>query len=258
MKQHFEFIDTGERDGQFNMDFDLHRAGEVDAGRAAPMLRVYNWTPWCISLGRFQNKEEIDSTRADAAGYDIVRRPTGGRAILHADELTYCIVMPSEGRGIMEVYRYISEALTAGLRLLVPEIEIARTQPNFQKLYKEAGSIPCFSSSARYEIEFGGKKLVGSAQRRIGGAVLQHGSILIGEAHLGLADLLDVEEDVREQLRHDMRTHTTTLKEILGHTVHRDDVRDAIKEGFQRAWGIEISISPDNAYISGTKSEQST
>jgi lipoyl(octanoyl) transferase len=257
MKQRFEFIDTGERDGQFNMDFDLHRAEEVNAGRARPMLRVYNWNPWCVSLGRFQKIEEIDHARVQAAGYDIVRRPTGGRAILHAEELTYCLVMPSGGRGIMEVYRYISEALTAGLRLLVPEIGIARTQADFQKLYREPGSIPCFSSSARYEIEFSGRKLVGSAQRRIGSAVLQHGSILIGAAHLGLADLLDVDDNVREQLRHDMRAHTTTLEEILGRPVHRDEVRDAIKEGFQSAWEIDVSISPENAYISPTESEQS-
>jgi lipoate-protein ligase A len=241
-----EFVDTGERTGAFNMDFDLRRAELVDEGHAEPMLRVYNWKPWCISLGRHQDISEIDASRTAAAGYEIVRRPTGGRAILHAEELTYSVIMPSEDRGIMEVYRQISEALTAGLQLLVPEIDIAKTQPNFQKLYREAGSIPCFSSSARYEIEFDGRKLVGSAQRRIGGTVLQHGSILIGEAHLALADFLAVDEDVREQLRHDMRAHTVTLQDILGRPVHRNEVRDALIAGFSRAWGIEVSISSEN------------
>lgn len=240
MLERMEFVDTGENTGAFNMDFDVRRAEAVDAGTAGAMLRVYNWKPWCISLGRHQDIAEIDEAATAAAGYGIVRRPTGGRAILHAEELTYSVVMPSEERGIMEVYRLISEALTAGLQILVPEIDIARAQPNFQKLYREPGSIPCFSSSARYEIEYGGKKLVGSAQRRIGSAVLQHGSILIGEAHLALADFLAVEGDVREQLRHDMRAHTITLQEILGRPVHRDEVRDAIIEGFRRAWGVEI------------------
>lgn len=250
------FVDTCEQTGQFNMDFDVHRAEQVDAGEAPPMLRVYNWKPWCISLGRYQKIEEIDEAATAAAGYGIVRRPTGGRAILHAEELTYSVVMPSQDRGIMEVYRLISEALTAGLQQLVPEIDIAKSQPNFQKLYKEAGSIPCFSSSARYEIEFGGKKLVGSAQRRIGGAVLQHGSILIGEAHLALADCLAVSEEVREQLRQDMRAHTTTLQAILGRPVHRNEVRDALIEGFRRAWGVRISISSENEYISATESRE--
>jgi lipoyl(octanoyl) transferase len=240
MPVRMEFVDTGENTGAFNMDFDLRRAEMVDAGAAGPMLRVYNWTPWCISLGRHQQITEIDAKATENAGYDIVRRPTGGRAILHAEELTYSVVMPSEDRGIMEVYRLISEALTAGLQRLVPEIDIARAQPNFQKLYREAGSIPCFSSSARYEIEYGGKKLVGSAQRRIGSAVLQHGSILIGEAHLALADFLAVDAEVREQLRHDMRAHTITLQEILGRPVHRNEVRDALCEGFRLAWEVEF------------------
>ncbi|MFZ1728616.1 MAG: lipoate--protein ligase family protein [Bacteroidota bacterium] len=254
MLETLEFVDTGEQSGAFNMDFDLRRAELVDAREAAPMLRVYDWKPWCISLGRHQKIEEIDQERTAAAGYEIVRRPTGGRAILHAEELTYSVVMPSEDRGIMEVYRQISEALTAGLQLLVPEIDIAKAQPNFQKLYREAGSIPCFSSSARYEIEFGGKKLVGSAQRRIGSTVLQHGSILIGEAHLALADFLAVSEDVREQLRQDMRSHTVTLEAILGRPVHRNEVRDALIKGFRYSWGVNVSISNEYEYISNPES----
>lgn len=242
MIRRMEFIDTGEHTGAFNMDFDVRRAEDVDAGVAGPMLRVYHWKPWCISLGRHQDVAEIDAAATAAAGYDIVRRPTGGRAILHAEELTYSVVMPSEDRGIMEVYRLISEALTAGLQLLVPDIDIAKSQPNFQKLYKEAGSIPCFSSSARYEIEFGGRKLVGSAQRRIGSAVLQHGSILIGDAHLSLADYLAVDDTVREQLRHDMRAHTVTLQEILGRSVRREEVREALIEGFRRSWEVSFQM----------------
>lgn len=245
----FTFADTGEHTGVWNMDFDMRHAEQLDAGLAGPLLRVYRWKPWCISLGRHQRIEEIDRSRTDAAGYDIVRRPTGGRAILHAEELTYCVVMPSEGRGVMEVYRQISEALTAGLKILVPEIDIARSQPNFQRLYKEPGSIPCFSSSARYEIEFGGKKLVGSAQRRIGSAVLQHGSILIGDAHLALADFLAVDEDVRALLRHDMAEHTITLRHILQRPVSYEEVREAIKAGFERAWDVRFSTLPENDYI---------
>ncbi|MDX9759049.1 MAG: lipoate--protein ligase family protein [Bacteroidota bacterium] len=242
MIRQMEFIDTGEHSGAFNMEFDVRRAEQVDAGKAGPMLRVYHWKPWCISLGRHQEVTEIDTAATGAAGYEIVRRPTGGRAILHAEELTYSVVMPSEDRGIMEVYRLISEALTAGLQLLVPDIDIAKSQPNFQKLYKEAGSIPCFSSSARYEIEFGGRKLVGSAQRRIGSAVLQHGSILIGDAHLSLADFLAVDDAVREQLRHDMRAHTVTLQEILGRPVRREEVREALIEGFRRSWNVTVQM----------------
>ncbi|MDT8325726.1 MAG: hypothetical protein RRA94_16545, partial [Bacteroidota bacterium] len=88
MSTAFEFLDTGAHDGAWNMDYDLHRAEALDAGRAAPMLRVYHWHPWCISLGRHQKDEEIDHARTTADGIGVVRRPTGGRAILHAEELT--------------------------------------------------------------------------------------------------------------------------------------------------------------------------
>ena len=249
MSDRFDFVDTGEHDGAWNMDFDRAHAEALDAGRAAPLLRVYHWQPWCISLGRHQDEAEIDRARCERDGIGIVRRPTGGRAILHAEELTYSVIMPSEGRGIMEVYRLISEALTAGLKLLVPEIDIAKSQPNFQKLYREPGSIPCFSSSARYEIEFGGKKLVGSAQRRIGSAVLQHGSILIGDAHLRLADYLAVDDEVREQLRSDMLGHTITLRDIMQRDVAREEVRDAVRRGFEESWGLRFSTLNENEYI---------
>ena len=231
------------------MRYDVTRAGMLDAGLLPPSVRVYGWDPWCISLGRHQSEDDIDQGRVEAAGYEIVRRPTGGRAILHAEELTYSVIMPSDGRGIMEVYRSISEALTAGLQELVPEIDIARSQPNFRKLYREAGSIPCFSSSARYEIEFAGKKLVGSAQRRIGSAVLQHGSILIGEAHLGLADFLAVDETQRQQLRHDMRAHTITLQDILQRPVSFEEVARTVKKGFEKNWDPDFSILSENEYI---------
>lgn len=251
----FTFIDTGARDGAWNMAFDVAHAEAVDAGRAGALLRVYRWNPWCVSLGRNQAEADVDPARLAAAGYGLVRRPTGGRAILHAEELTYAVIMPSEGRGVMEVYREISEALAAGLRLLAPAVDMARSQPNFQKLYREPGSIPCFSSSARYEIEVDGRKLVGSAQRRIGSAVLQHGSILIGAAHLGLADLLAVDEETRAQLRHDMEAHTLTLQDVLARPVRWEEVRDAVFQGFRDAWGMHFSIMDADEYISGTDSQ---
>ncbi len=253
-----DFIDTGAHTGAFNMDFDVARAAAVDAGTAAPMLRVYRWDPWCISLGRHQSEDDLDHARLAGDGLDWVRRPTGGRAILHAEELTYSVVMPGDGRGVMEVYKYISEALVCGLQKLADAIDIAKAQPDFQKLYKEPGSIPCFSSSARYEIEVEGRKLVGSAQRRIGSAVLQHGSILIGNAHLRLPDYLAVDPDVRTALRHDMDSHTTTLNEVGGRSISYEEVREALRAGFAEAWGADFTDVPANAYIPERKEAMST
>ncbi|MAT39703.1 MAG: ligase [Ectothiorhodospiraceae bacterium] len=245
----FSFLDSGVHTGAWNMDFDVQYANRVDAGQAKPLLRVYQWDPWCISLGRHQKESEIDTARTNQDGIDLVRRPTGGRAILHAEELTYSIIYPSEGKGIMEVYKEISEALSAGLRTFAPEVAMARSQPNFQKLYREPGSIPCFSSSARYEIEFGGKKLVGSAQRRIGGTVLQHGSILIDKAHLGLTKYVVLSDEARAAMHNDLIQQTTTLNEVTGKQIDPKDVATAVRTGFEQAWGITFNDSALSAYV---------
>lgn len=243
----FEFIDSGAHDGDWNMRFDVARAEALAAGTAQPMLRVYRWEPWCISLGRHQAEDDIDGAALLAAGYTMVRRPTGGRAILHAEELTYSVVIPSEGRGVMEVYRLISDALAESLRPLLPGIDMAKAQPDFQRLYKEPGGIPCFSSSARYEIEYGGRKLVGSAQRRFGSAVLQHGSILLGPAHLRLADFLALPAGERELIRRDMERHTVTAADILGREVGYGEVVPLLREGFARAWDLQLRVSGESA-----------
>jgi lipoate-protein ligase A len=141
----------------------------------------------------------------------------------------------------MEVYKLISDALSAGLNKLAAGVQMARTQPDFQKLYKEPGSVPCFSSSARYEIEFNGRKLVGSAQRRIGHTVLQHGSILIGSAHLHLSEYLAMDARRADLLRADLERQTTTLNDILGRTVVYQEVRDVLRQGFEEQWGLRFT-----------------
>lgn len=239
------------------METDLALARAVDAGREEPILRVYRWSPWCISLGKHQSQDEIDLRRCALDGIDVVHRPTGGRAILHAEELTYSVVMPAEDRGVMEVYRNISEALAGGLRFLVPEIAVAKSTPDFPKLYQTPGGIPCFSSSARYEIEYGGRKLVGSAQRRIGQTVLQHGSLLLGDAHLRLADYLNVDDEARAAIRTDLTEHTITLGEILRREVSFDECDAAIKDGFEQAWGVHFVVMHGEAF-SGREREVET
>jgi lipoate-protein ligase A len=115
-------------------------------------------------------------------------------------------------------------------------------------LYKQTAAIPCFASSARHEIQHGGKKLVGSAQRRYASSalpevVLQHGSILVGGEHEHLIDLLAITETQRWAMRTAIRDKTTTLESILGRTVGLDEAADALKLGFEHAWGIHFTLS---------------
>ncbi len=208
-----------------------------------PVLRLYGWKPWAISLGHHQDLDDIDLVRTTAAGIDIVRRPTGGRAILHAEELTYCVVMPAGRRSVLDVYNDISRALVAGLGLFGVDVTLQKSQPDFRAEYRKTASIPCFASSARYEIEAQGKKLVGSAQRRFSGGerdvVLQHGSILCGPAHLTLPDYLRSSDPAAvSEVRRILHDHTVDLARILDRHIDVPLLADAVREGFAREWGI--------------------
>jgi lipoate-protein ligase A len=244
------FEDSGPRAGVFNMERDeaLARCLQGGAGDGAQVLRLYGWAPPAISLGHHQDAGTIDQERLTRDGFALVRRPTGGRAILHQDELTYCVVMLSGRRSILQVYNAISEALVKGLALYGVDVSLQRSQPDLAAVYRDQSSIPCFTSSARNEIEWGGRKLVGSAQRRYAegerDVVLQHGSILCGASHRRLTEYLKIDsEAVRERIEREMREKTVDLAEITGRAVDLERLKSCIVEGFEAAWGIELSRS---------------
>jgi len=245
----WRFVDTRWDTGARNMAYDegLARSflGEAHAtGRPTP--RLFRWRPWAVSLGYNQDAADLDAARCAREGIDVVRRPTGGRAILHAQELTYSVTLPAGRKTILQVYNDIGRALVCGLNLFGVDVALQRSQPDFRSAYRHPSSIPCFTSSARYEIEWRGKKLVGSAQRRFSDgeheAILQHGSILCGPAHRRLADLLSISDPaVLDQLRRDLAEKTVDLSEILAHEADLDALGECIRKGFEREWGVVFS-----------------
>lgn len=169
----------GEATGAWNMAVDEVLLDGVVAG-ATPTLRFYQWTPACLSLGYFQPFDVVNLDACRALGIDIVRRPTGGRAILHDRELTYSVALPasvlgSDG-GVLPSYYRLSLALQEGLRRLGVPATLAPESAPCGSL--EHGPV-CFDRPSAHEILLEGRKLVGSAQMRRTGALLQHGSILI-------------------------------------------------------------------------------
>jgi lipoate-protein ligase A len=255
------FLNTGANTGVFNMRFDetlarrlQHAAtavgpeGSTDErpdGFPRPTLRLFRWNPWAISVGYNQDTGELDREACAREQIDVVRRPTGGRAILHAEELTYSVVMITGRTSILQVYNDISRALVRGLRIFGVDASLQRSQPNFVESYRQPTSIPCFTSSARYEIEWGGRKLVGSAQRRFSDGerdvVLQHGSILIGPAHRRLSEFLTVRDGpTLDVIRKDLRERTVDLSEILGGPVDVELLGECLRAGFEQEWGIEF------------------
>ncbi len=245
MTSPWRFIHTGPNSGEYNMRFDRMMAEHLLAGIGVPTLRLYEWNPWAISIGYNQNVAEINVEKCAQRSIDIVRRPTGGRAILHAQELTYSVVMYSGRKSVLEIYSQISMALLRALQLLGVDASLERSRAGFEGRSRSVSAIPCFASSARYEIEWKGRKLVGSAQRRYGGdrnVVLQHGSILCGSGHCQLIEHLVLgDQRDEEHLERELRDKTTDLEEILGDTPRLKELPGCIKRGFEIEWGITFS-----------------
>jgi lipoate-protein ligase A len=154
-----------------------------------PILRIYRWDPPAVSLGFHQKLADFDAATCAARGWDLVRRPTGGRAILHCDEITYAVVAPSPspifGSTLNEAYAAINRALLLFLQRLGIRPDVSGGES-----LAEARGLVCFRSAGRHEILIKGRKIVGSAQRRTADAFLQHGSILTGPGHAGLVEVL--------------------------------------------------------------------
>jgi lipoate-protein ligase A len=249
----WRFLNTGLQDGHFNMALDEQLVEQLLGGTGCPTVRVYGWRPHAVSLGFHQRENEIDLAICGEGGIDVVRRPTGGRAILHAHELTYSVVTWAGGRSVLEIYRHISNALLQSLRFLgIPAAESA-SGGGAAIHNRGEKAILCFASTSKYEIQVGGKKVVGSAQRRYASddrsgehVVLQHGSILLGPEHRRLAELISAEKPrTREILRHLLESKTTEVETVLNRPVTFEETADAVKKGFEHAWGISFDADAD-------------
>jgi len=210
-------------------------------GRSLPTLRFFAWEPPCLSIGYNQAADEVDITRCQQAGVDLIRRPTGGRAILHTDELTYSIVAPQgEPRvagGVVESYRRLSAGLVRGLRLL--GVDVAQAEAGHGQ--DADVSAACFDAPSAYEVTAGGKKLVGSAQVRRRGAVLQHGSLpLQGDITRICYYLVVPSEERRQELRQELRARATLLELVLGRVVPFAQVVEALLKGFSEALNLRL------------------
>ena len=215
----------------------------VRCGDSGPVLRLYAWAPPCLSLGYGQKWTEADPVRLAERGWGLVRRPTGGRAILHTDELTYSITLP-EGHplaqgDILDSYRRISQALLAGLQSLGLETQAERRA---ERRVQPAGPV-CFETPSHYEVTTpDGRKVIGSAQTRRRGGVLQHGTIPL-HGDLGrICDALAFDDEMtRQRAREAVHRRAATLAEALGGQVlDWQTAADAIVRGFETAFELEF------------------
>ena len=229
-----------------NMAVDEAILDAVAAGQAPPTLRFYAWDPPCLSLGHAQSSEVLDEAGLAAERWDRVRRPTGGRALLHVDELTYSIAAPDSvpglAGGVLPSYQVLSRGLLAGLEQLglhpdAPALTVVGQSDRLNPV--------CFEVPSAYEITVRGKKLVGSAQLRRRGAILQHGSLpLTGDITRVVRGLRYPDDNARRQAADRLRHHATTLEEQVGRLVSFDEAAQALIAGFADALAWSISPAP--------------
>lgn len=199
----------GAHDAAENMRRDAALLAAAE-NRAAPVLRLFGFTPPGITIGVHQRPaDELDLERCAADGIGWARRPTGGRAILHVQEWTYALAAPiddPEWGGSQEIsYHRVSRLVVASLVRLGVPAELADSRGREPRALgprnPDGAAAPCFASTARHEIVLAGRKLVGSAQRRTARGILQQGSLLLGPGHLRLPDYLRIAEGERERAR---------------------------------------------------------
>ncbi len=212
----------------------------VIKGNSPPTIRFYRWQPPTVTLGYFQDMEkEIETEMCQKKGIQVVRRLTGGRAILHDDELTYSIAANEKEKqvsgSIIESYLKISQALVNGLNIYGVQVEMM-ARPS-----KEKGSAACFDAPSWHEIVWRGRKLVGSAQTRKQGSLLQHGSLPISLDVELLFELLTIpNHQVKERLKKNFQQKAVSLEEITKREVDYKKLTEALVEGFSQTFNIKI------------------
>ncbi|MFH1312043.1 MAG: hypothetical protein ABIJ00_02345 [Candidatus Eisenbacteria bacterium] len=235
LTQRLETLGFGTYDAGYNMMLDLRLYTLCENGSDSGFLRFYTWSGRTLSLGHFEDASVIDMARALEDGVQVVRRPTGGRVVLHGDDLTYAVVVPrGAGQSPLEAYRMISECIVRGFTRLGIEVGLERSSACKSDVTRK----PCFVSTSRYEILHRGRKVAGSAQKTGSSAVLQHGSIPLGREYLKVVDYMASDCKDRARLRSDIDAATTCIYDLLGSCPAPEEVATALAHGFTERFDL--------------------
>lgn len=221
-----DFYKYEEHTGLYNMNFDSYLLDSAVKNQSLiPVLRLYGWKPACVSLGRNQNPQDIDLEYCHKNEIDVVTRATGGRALLHNDEITYSFICPvsaiENGNSVVNSYKEISKALIFGFKTLDIELDtVSKKQFDVKHSY-------CMLISTGADLCFNGKKLIGSAQLRKQGYILQHGSVLISYN----------KKHIENIFKENFNTGSITCISEIRSELTRKDIAKAIETGFKKYYG---------------------
>ncbi len=249
MKETWNFINSGKCSPAYNMALDEALLEWHSEGKIKPTIRFYGWNPATLSIGYFQKVDkEINLNAVNQYELGFVRRPTGGRGVLHEDELTYSVIVtedhPMMPKGVTESYRVISEGVLEGFKQLDLDAYFAvpKTKEETETL-KRPRSAVCFDAPSWYELVVEGRKVAGSAQTRQKNVILQHGSIILDIDENKLFDLFKFpNERVRERLLKGFSQKAVAINEISKSTVTIEGAELAFKKGFEV--GLNVNLQP--------------
>lgn len=267
MSKSFRFIPYEIFEGAHNMAIDEAILDAHLEGSSPVTLRVYGWQPHAVSLGYAQKFSKEQFENFENRGFAVVRRPTGGRAVLHTGELTYSFVASSAdkastardasydssgttltsngndgvlGTSIAQAYMQICEGLLNAMKILGVELSVGAASRSYKDFHD------CFQATTNADLHYHGKKMIGSAQLRRHNAVLQHGSILLDQSQELMTDLLGVKSSRKEISTNpngaDSQNNVSAARhanlfEVLDKSLSIDEMQDALRKGFEEAFG---------------------
>ncbi|TWI55973.1 lipoate--protein ligase family protein [Halalkalibacter nanhaiisediminis] len=247
MKETWRFIDSGACSPAYNMALDEALLDWHSKGLIPPTIRFYSWNPATLSIGYFQKVEkEVNLDKVREYGLGFVRRPTGGRGVLHDQELTYSVIVseahPEMPATVTEAYRVISEGILEGFKDvgLDAHFSIPRTDEEKSAL-KNPRSAVCFDAPSWYELVVEGRKVAGSAQTRQKGVILQHGSIILDIDEDKLFDLFKYSSDrLRERMQKNFKNKAVAINALRDQPLSMAEAKEAFRKGFEKGLNIEL------------------
>jgi len=246
-KEIWNYIDSGYCSPSFNMALDEALLLWHSEGKIGPTIRFYGWSPPSLSVGYFQKIEkEINMEAVKSLNLGFVRRPTGGRGVLHEHELTYSVIVTEQHEkmpaSVTEAYRVISSGILEGFKNLGLDAYFAvpKTQEEKEALKNPRSSV-CFDAPSWYELVVEGRKVAGSAQTRQKGVILQHGSILLDLDEDKLFSLFKYPNDrVKERMQKAFKNKAVAINDISCEKVTFERAKEAFKKGFELGLNIEL------------------
>ncbi|OGC75934.1 MAG: hypothetical protein A2145_06665 [candidate division Zixibacteria bacterium RBG_16_40_9] len=239
MTKTWQYIYSGTGDPFFNLALDEVLFLENQRKKNPPLFRIYGWDKAAVSIGYFQKTAQAcNLPECQKENLPVIRRITGGRAVFHQEDLTYSVVgstreYPELGQNVLQTYLRTSEAFLEGLKMLGINAfwEKKKASLNGKKSF-----LPCFSSTSIYEVTYQGKKLIGSAQKRVGDSFIQQGSLPLYSQTAQQKILLSN----GDHLNNGFEKKFTSLAEILNRKINLKEVADVFKTAWEKFWNIEL------------------